>query len=266
MSYILYDGPTQLTTSTPIPILCLITGIYPKLSSNIKTGPQAQAYVFNRDVSPTIARQTNVDHAVCGDCKLRTANSGGCYVLRFKAPNIVYRQWSAGKYKPTTPEDLAQQLLHHNQSIRWGADGDPSALPQELIEGVMTYQSHRHPHRRVKGTAYTHQWRDPRFQWLKRWAMASCDSLSERNEAKKLGWRVFLVVPPHVEVAGTMKCPADALRKKEGLKTLTCAECLACGGWEGGDERFKLDVTIRAHGGAIQFKKMLRMLEVIWDK
>ena len=76
--------------------------------------------------------------------------------------------------------------------------------------------------------------------------MASCDTPSEHEEAKKLGWRTFLtMLPEDKRPKGVASCPAS---KEQGHK-LTCEECLhCCGTWEHGNVRRVGDVGIIAHG------------------
>ena len=69
-------------------------------------------------------------------------------------------------------------------SIRFGAYGDPYALPIDILTSIKSYVKNN--------TSYTHQWQQGNDA-LKKISMASVDSIIEAKVAQKNGWRTFRV-------------------------------------------------------------------------
>jgi hypothetical protein len=102
-------------------------------------------------------------------------------------------------------------------------------------------------------TGYTHQWDADKLSAagyatdaadikLAEWCMASADTAAEGRQARRLGFRSFIVRGPNdPKPAGAVVCPASA----EGGKRTVCAACMSCGGTGNGRRN---DVTIIAHG------------------
>jgi len=63
---------------------------------NTKTGRMAQLWILRPNQPPTDAQATGADAAVCGNCPLRPALGGGCYVVTAQAPQSVWRSWRRG--------------------------------------------------------------------------------------------------------------------------------------------------------------------------
>lgn len=220
MSYILYEGPSMLDGK---PIFMALTGTETP-SRNSKTGPMLQTWIMRSDMNPLDALRLNEDVSVCGECPLR--GSGGtsraCYVTVARAPNQIYKSRHNLK--------KIKKHVFKNRAVRFGAYGDPAAIPTEVIADIRK--------RSIMATGYTHQWRTC-DQDLKQFMMASCDSEQDRVEAKALGWATFRVKKAEdAKLLGEVTCPAS----EEAGKKMTCYNCgLCCGGDTS-------DVVINVHG------------------
>lgn len=230
---VLYEGPSEINGE---PIVAIATGVR-EPSANKKTGPMVQVTILARDISPTEALRTGEDEAICSDCTKRPKVSGGdgrCYVSVHRAPLSIWRTYKRGGYVELTPERAAWLRL---QSIRFGAYGDPGAVPEHVWKRVRNS--------RGQHTGYTGQWR--RAPAMRKWLMASCHTEEEAIEAESLGWRVFAVVQrdeDHIgDLPGWTWCPSDPARESTG-PTLTCMQCQRCSGTEFG----KSNVFIYEHG------------------
>lgn len=236
--YIIYEGPSMLDGA---PIVVIATG-FESGSTNRKTGAMIQTYILRRDLPPTEAIQTGDDASICGDCPHR----GKVVTVRGKAKNVgrtcyvnvgqgalsVYRAYKRGVY-PLWDGYFPGTTLPF---VRLGTYGDPAAAPAHVWQSLLRDASGH--------TGYTHQWRDPRFAYLKSLCMASADSAADAAEAHAMGWRTFRVsLDPERDPLrkGEALCPASA----EAGKKLTCAQCLACGGADGR----RSSIYIPAHGG-----------------
>jgi hypothetical protein len=228
---LLWRGPSALDGVTPIVVLATYSKtLEGRNSGNSKTGDMAQIWILREDVEPHVALRDGRDEAICGTCRHRSLASGGsgaCYVVVFRGPLSVWRAYRRSGAKPFDLEVL------RGRKIRFGAYGDPAAAPFEIWESMAEVAA--------GVTGYTHAWRncDPRFQ---RYCMASVDTLEEREEARKLGYRAFVVRPRGApKPKGLVMCPAS----DEAGNLTTCSECLQCGGTSNSR---RADITIEAHG------------------
>jgi len=217
--YVLYKGPSRIDGETIVAILTL-------QSTNIKTGNMAQLWIMREDTPPHIAKKQGKDVSVCGDCPIKD----NCYVVLFQGPLSVYNAYKRGTYKTLMHShsiDILEVLLK-NLSIRFGAYGDPAALPIWLINAIT---------KNCKDfTGYTHSWQ--RFPGLSKYFMASVESLALKDKAKKLGFRTFRVIPKSGGELSKKEivCPAENKGKQ-------CIDCLLCNG-----AKQAADITITAHG------------------
>lgn len=229
MSYLLYEGPSLLDGK---PIFMALTGTETP-SQNPKTGPMLQTWIMRSDLNPLDALRLNADVSVCGQCPLRGDEGRGraCYVTVARAPNQVFK--SRHTLKPL------KKHVFRNRAVRLGAYGDPAAIPTNIIADI-----HK---RAAMVTGYTHQWRtcDPE---LKRYMMASCDSVEDYEVAKELGWATFRIKQAtDTKLRGEIICPAAT----ESGKAMTCYNCGLC---KGGDTK---DVVINIHGmGMRNFERL----------
>lgn len=230
---LLYRGPSELDPSVDI-VVILTSG-----SKNSKTGAMHQLWILREDMYPLDAVNLRADESICGDCKHRKDAITGkrsCYVsIVYGGPAAVYRSYKNAKYAETPIEGLHKHLRN---PVRIGAYGDPAAIPQAVFEQLMAEIKQAD----VGWTAYTHQWRQPKFSYLSRYAMASVDSSAEHALAHATGWRSFLTrdsaASTLVTIGATksksiflnndrlINCPASI---ESGART-TCASCKLCNG------------------------------------
>lgn len=241
--YTLYRGPSKIDGK---PIIVIGTGFADK-TDNTKTGAMIQTWILREDIHPNNATHSGDDSSVCGDCmhrgiiawdgeQLRRKNKyRTCYVKVFQAPSNVWKAYHNGNYPEISPYDIPE--LFQNRGVRFGAYGDPAAVPFEVINAIGLSADF--------ATGYTHQWKTCEGRYGK-WVMASADNDAERFLAKSLGYRTFRVRAEFDDVDGNeIACPAA---KEMGHKT-TCNKCTACGGHS---SKAKCDVTIMAHGDAVK--------------
>ena len=202
--YVVYEGPSAINGKPIVAILTL-------KSNNVKTGNMAQLWIMARDTAPHIAKKEGNDDAVCGDCPIKKE----CYVLTFQGPLSVWNAYQRGSYK-----DL---------SIRFGAYGDPAALPQWLIKNIADNCK--------DFTGYTHQWDKPGFNFLNNYFMASVESVSQHIYAQSLGFRTFRIKSQSMPIGDSeIECPADS-------KGLQCIDCMLCNG-----SKEATNIVINGHG------------------
>ncbi len=239
---VLWEGASHFDGS---PIVAIATW----KSVNRKTGNMIQVWILHADSSPTTAAKRGLDSATCGDCAFRPfiqrlarrprasqalkamLRTKSCYVNLGKAPNGIYRAYKRGRY-PRWDGDLA---MFSGRSTRFGAYGDPAFLPVSLVARIAAAsKSH---------TGYTHQWRDVRSTWARRFFMASCDTEQDVADATAMAWRYFYAKSKDAPVpAGSVVCPAS---NEAGSRT-KCIDCTLCDGVQYDNDRRK-SITIEAH-------------------
>ena len=225
-SAVVYDGASAINGE---PIVAIVTGILNK-SQNAKTGAMAQLWILPKASKPTEASKAGTDSAVCGDCPLRWHNGGACYVNLGQAPNGVYKAWQAGNTAPATTATLEYLA---SIPLRFGAYGDPLAIPQSVLLALLEDRD------KQPTTAYSYQWRDPGNQWARSFVMASCHTADDYEEAKAMGWSTFRV-----------KHPGDlsAHKEIECLATAKNIQCVDCGLCNGGTAKRQRHIYIDVHG------------------
>jgi len=228
---VVWRGVSQLDGVTPVVVLATYdTDPSGSSSVNKKTGNMAQTWILHEDVEPHVALRSGLDGAICGSCPQRSVAAGGsgaCYVTVFRAPLSVWKMYKSGQAKPFDIERF------RGLKVRFGAYGDPAAAPLEVWQSIAEVAQ--------AVTGYTHAWRscDARFRY---YCMASADSLEDYRDARKIGYRAFVVRSANSpKPLGLVPCPAS---EEAGSRT-TCSECLQCGGTSNGR---RADITILAHG------------------
>lgn len=150
---------------------------------------------------------------------------GICYVDTPKGPRAVWDAWTRDRYPVALWGSAERRILHEAikaRGIRFGAYGDPAAVPSALWRNLARFG---------RWTGYTHQWRRrPSLRWL---LMASVDSVEEAREARARGWRTFRVEHDRgaeLELeGGEILCPAS----NEAGKRTSCDRCGLCNGTAG---------------------------------
>jgi hypothetical protein len=224
--FVFYDGPS-LIDGAPI------VGIAVLSSVNGKTGNMVQTYILRADQAPLDAIRAGEDESICGDCVHRPALGGSCYVDVSKSVTSVFAAWVRGSYPLLAPAAAAGVVA--GRVVRMGSYGDPAAIPARHWRALL---------RRAAGrTGYTHQWRRAYAQGLRSMAMASVDTVPERDVARALGWRTFRVRTADQALgAREIVCPAS----DEGGNRRQCITCRACDGAERGS--VQASVAIVVHG------------------
>lgn len=229
---VIYEGPSLIDGA---PIAVALTGLHGKTSRNVKTGAMAQTYIIRSDIDPSLAIRTGADSSVCGNCRHRSGTNIGrsCYVITWQGPQTVFR--GLAKYPRGTPWQLRGALS--KKFVRIGTYGDPSAVPAAIWFSITQL---------AKGwTGYTHHWRtcDPLLRTI---LMASVDTVAEKREAQRAGWRTFRVRRQGDTVAPTeIVCPAS----NEAGHVATCQECQLCQGLQ----KDAKSVAILPHGQRVKW-------------
>ena len=214
MAHVIYKGPSALNGAT---IRVCLTGA-DRRSKNTKTGDMVTVWYLPENEAPHHAVKSGSDGAVCGDCPLR---DGACYVSTFQAPRSV---WQATNGAPVTPVGVLAK------PVRFGGWGDPASAPEATRAMLAACLGSD-----VGWTGYTHQWRRPDTQWLRRWIMASTENDSGTTLAHSLGWRTFRARPSGAALRnGEIHCPSPRV---------SCAACQLCRG-----DRRARNISIEAHG------------------
>ncbi len=225
---VLYRGPSLLDGKPIVAILSL------SKSSNEKTGDMVQTWILaDNGESPLKNAQNGNDSSVCGDCIHRGKNGklGSCYVNLVWAPNQIYKSYLAGNYPNYDPKLHNKRII--GRTLRYGAYGDPAAIPYEVWEKLHKLSSN--------STGYTHAWKNC-DQRLKKFLMASADVKEDVILANSKGWRTFRVrLPEDKLLENEIICPAS----KEAGKTRTCVDCKACHGAGNGKAK---NIAIILHG------------------
>jgi len=215
--------------------------------ANRKTGPALTiSYLPVAEIPYEAAHVSGLDEAVCGDCKLRPLSPSpakdGCYLTKVHGISQVWRRFVAGGYPDA--DDAAWERMLSAGFVRFGGWGDPACFPPGHVEKFADIE---------KQAGYTHQHRRPFAQHLKRWMMASCETLAEREEAKDRGWRSYRIrIPGAPLLRGEIDCPYPRVQ---------CNRCGACDGAKVG--RRKPDVSIEAHGPVHKIRAITKFQEEV---
>lgn len=203
MPLILWEGPSLLDGQQIV-----VLGVPD--SQNEKTGPVLAVSYLRQDIAPHEAVKQGKDASICGDCPLR---GGACYVVPFMGPRQTWQSWKDGKAQPM---NLARAA--HRRIVRHGAYGDPACVPTAVTAELSAHSA--------GWLGYTSQWRtcDPD---LKRYLMASVQTMEQARHAQDAGWKTFRIKDPlEGKVRGERICPAQR-HLDNGVR---CVDCLACNG------------------------------------
>jgi hypothetical protein len=240
---IVYQGPSRFDGS---PIVAIVTGLGRK-SSNPKTGRMAQLWIVPAEMSPLEAIDRGADFSVCGNCKHRprivkldngqVVKRASCYVQVKNAPLAVYRKFRRGGYPVMSPSDVAAYLRDRDLPIRFGAWGEPTALPWSVLADLAEGTDY---------TGYTHQWSMDGITAFRPLLMASVDNVRETEAAQAAGWRTFRTRTAEAPILpGEIACPASV----EAGKRTTCAACTLCDG-KGSAYDLRRNIAIVVHGAS----------------
>lgn len=233
---ILYEGPSLIDGK---PIVAVAAGFL-SARKNRKTGAGISTYIIRSDMPPNKAALSGDDVSVCGDCPLRPAISGVCYVELGHGAWNVYRGYQNGSYRRNLPPSIFS-----DRYVRLGTYGDPAAVPLDVWRTITDSAAN--------WSGYTHRWKTC-DQGLHSILMASVDSDSEATEAQSLGWRTFrLRLASSPLRREEIVCPSS----DEGGHRRQCNSCRACRG--NGRSGQAKSVSIVIHGRpwkAAQFRRL----------
>mgnify|MGYP001619549003 CR=1 FL=1 len=254
---IIYEGPSNFDGKD---IVSIITG-FDKRSDNRKTGPMLQCFILCKDLKPTEAWKDLSHQSVFNDCKHGKQFGNSCYVNLGMGVNGVwqaYKRGSYGLYTKWEERSYCSKLdilgLFDGESVRFGAFGDPCAVPFDVwktfLQGLQESNG--------QWTGYTHSWKvcDPRF---KEFVVASVDNPDELAEARKAGWRTFrTMTEDEVLEPGEFLCPATEESWAKNRRQVRCIDCCACDGLNGRSQR-RGSAAIRVHGLGWKVQNYLRI-------
>lgn len=202
------------------PIIALLTGL-DKPSSNAKTGPMLQTWILREDMPPKEALN-GADYSICGACPLK---KDACYVNVHFAPRAHYQKYKEGKCETGNLKKLGR-----NQRVRLGSYGDPSAVPIQIWNDLLSHAD--------GWTGYTHS---PHIQpELKKYVQASTESTEDTSRLQAEGWKTYRIKNEDDPVEkGEVLCPYG-----QGVK---CISCLMCDGQT-------KNIVINVHGTKSKIK------------
>ena len=234
--FIVYRGKSMLGGGD---VVCIAT----LHSKNGKTGDMVQVWIIPEDIHPLDALHEDKNFAACGTCimqgtpgkkgkkRKKGMDNRGCYVNVGQAPAAVFKGYKRGIY-PEYRRDLHEHYLS-GRYIRLGAYGDPAAMPVSLVKYLATIgRGH---------TGYSHQlfWIDQQdANELAKYLMVSCHNKAQHAEARRRGWRSFVVI------AEGQDAPDNAVQCPYYTHEVQCIHCKLC---QGTSKAVK-DVYVLAHG------------------
>jgi hypothetical protein len=165
----------------------------------------------------------------CPDsCSLK---SGGCYAWGLFYLNVLSSKLKSGKIQPKSLLSALEDRRADTKVVRHRVAGDVVNDVAGTMEECKIVSDHS-----LINIGYTHAWQEEYVQPLKRYFRASCQSVEEVLEARKMGWSASLIVSeqfmsgkktlslPNGETA--FLCPAR--HGVAGKKDITCNDCTLC--------------------------------------
>jgi len=217
-----------------------VVGLLKERSTNKKTG-DIPSVTFLPDIEkkPSACLRDGDDKLVCGECPLRKSI---CYVATAYAPNQMYKSFKAGKYEEV-PEEVKNKFKQRFKVVRLGQYGDCACMPKRELAKLFRWLP--------EVINYTHSWRGRKY--LNKFAMASVQSPSEREAAKKLGFRTFRIKRKEDPILpGEILCPGDFYQKNP----IQCGKCRLCV-----VTRKAKDIAVNIHGPKGKVNSFYRLLE-----
>ena len=188
-----------------------------------------------------------------------TLKSGGCYAWGLFYLNILSQKIDSGKIKRKSLSDAMKERTNLSRIVRHRVAGDVVGDVQETVEECKIVDGAG-----LTNIGYTHTWREPESQPLKKWFRASCQSFGELELARSMGWSTTLIMNESSIPSKkfTMKngesaflCPARI--GENGKKDITCNDCTLCKV----DEKTRdKTVVFAAHGNASTMKKIINKI------
>jgi len=216
-------------------------------STNVKTGDVPTAWVGLTKAACLSS---------CSGCALAPKAIGGdgsCY-SHSGSPAIAAAsiRKAAERGRDRTLSGALNAASRAARMVRYTAIGDGGRVAPGVADSIVETV-------RRAGLAfvgYTHHWREQAVasDWRGR-LMASCDNLSQSDEAIAQGWRAAAVVPADTPARGTtpngarfVVCPAQ-LAEERGRK-VTCNDCRLCDASRPGPV-----IAFREHGNGVRARR-----------
>lgn len=237
---VIYKGLSEIDNETPIVTIAHISPGY-----NDKIGQMTQIYyLVDTKESPVTVASSGQDFGICGNCKHRPVNLGSCYVTLFQGVRALAKAYNENSYFDLTGDfDIVLELLSLiNFPIRFGAYGDPAAMPYDLQYQMAVAVDFRL-------TGYTHQWDDfgTKFAAFKTFLHASVDTDQETKRAQEAGWNYYKIstcdgaytgrtsdYAKTKEILHVIKSPQETICPNTASSgVVNCASCLKCSGAHG---------------------------------
>lgn len=172
--------------------------------------------------------------------------------------NILSGKISKGTIKLVSLIDALESRKKDCKIVRHRVAGDIVGDVPDTLEECKTVEAMG-----LTNIGYTHHWRSDEAQPLRKYFRASCESMKDVLEARKMGWAAALIVPKDTprkmklengETAYT--CPAR--HGIEGKKDITCNTCTLC---KVGDRTSHKTVMFPVHGNAATLKKINQVIK-----
>ena len=196
-------------------------------SNNSKTGNGVHIFIIPMRWVLEGKSAMNDDSASCMDCIHGKSANRTCYVrkgmsemgLKSKVASL-HKHYMNGTLEIQPIESATEELPKiRGNYVRFGAYGEPVVLGESLTKAICQESA--------IWTGYTHQWRQPSYQWAKDYFMASADNERLGEIAQGMGWRTFRVrLANESAIPMEVICPAS----KEGGRKVTCNTCGLCKG------------------------------------
>jgi len=183
-----------------------------------------------------------------GSCSLK---EGGCYAWGLFYLKSLGGKISDGRIELRSLTDALKKIKSTAKIARHRVAGDIVGDVPETIEECKTIKNAG-----LINIGYTHNWRSNEAQPLKEYFRASCQTVGDVLDARKMGWAATLIVPPGTGKRVTLpneevayKCPAR--HDVVGEKDITCNTCTLC---KVGKSTSNKTVMFEVHGGAATIK------------
>jgi len=179
------------------------------------------AMTTDKKVGPVMASYSPLD--TCPDsCGFK---SGGCYAWELFYLRVLGEKISDGRIKIRTMEEAFKGSRRSAKIVRHRVAGDVVGDVDETVRECEFAEENK-----LINIGYTHDWKNPEAQKLKKWFRASCNTLEEAQEAIDMGWAVTITahgenVPKKTKLLNrrAVLCPAQV--DKERMDCNTCKMC-----------------------------------------
>lgn len=197
-------------------------------SANSKTGDSVQVWILPKSWVFEGEKAMMNDEASCMDCPHSKQNNRSCYVrkgfaeygLKSKVKSLK-KAFDTGNLEFLPIDDLIvyEGDKCRGKFIRFGAYGEPVLLGENVVKALTSLASNF--------TGYTHQWHIAKYDWARKYFMASVETEALMKRANLVGFRTFRVRSKTDPIsAQEIVCPAS----KEAGRKVTCNNCALCKG------------------------------------